>query len=199
MCFFPPENVPKPVAFDVHLDGQAEEGGDNSDDASVPEASTVTASETGSGSGYRLRLPRKLPKLSSLTNRKDSVGGDGSATAAVTITNEDIQEKQRKAEEKRQEILEEKKQKARKFVEKFGNNSKNGSVVGSEGEEDEDGEEPPLNGMKGLDSGLGLDGYGLEGEVKIDDNGMTVTADGEDLANRIDRAVSATVVQADAN
>lgn len=132
-------------------------------------------------------MPRKLPKLSSLSGRKDSTG------ESATITNEEIQEKQRKADSKRQEILEEKKQKARKFVEKFGNNSKSASVASSQ--EDEDDEEEN-RGMNGLDSGLGLD--------KIDDEmskttEKTATAEENEYeSNRIDTASSApVVVQAD--
>lgn len=139
-------------------------------------------------------MPRKLPKLSSRAGRKDSTGESG------TITNEEIQEKQRKADSKRQEILEEKKQKARKFVEKFGNNSKSASAASSQEDEDED-EELNGGGMNGLDSGLGLDKYGLDGDVKIDDEmskGSEQTADGGDYQNRIDTASSApVVVQAD--
>ncbi|KAH9393379.1 hypothetical protein TYRP_021892 [Tyrophagus putrescentiae] len=184
----PPANnqaVPKPVAFDVGLDEQ-----DSGAEATEPDENTVTSD------GSRLRLPRKLPKLSSLTGRKDSIGESGN----TTITSEEIQDKQRKADAKRQEILEEKKQKARKFVAKFGNNSKSASVASSQ-EEDEDDEEELSGsqlsggGMNGLDSGLGLDKYGLDGEGKTDDERTaTATAEGDYRSNRIDTASSAPVV-----
>lgn len=179
------EAVPKPVAFDVGLDEQ-----DSGAEATEPDENTVTSD------GSRLRLPRKLPKLSSLTGRKDSIGESGN----TTITSEEIQDKQRKADAKRQEILEEKKQKARKFVAKFGNNSKSASVASSQ-EEDEDDEEELSGsqlsggGMNGLDSGLGLDKYGLDGEGKTDDERTaTAIAEGDYRSNRIDTASSAPVV-----
>jgi len=136
------------VAFDVDLEG---------------EQSNVLTVTDGSGAdnltNSKFRLPRKLPKLSSLGRSNSIANSNGSigSEQQSSITNENIIEKQRKADEKRLEMLEEKKQKARKFVEKFGNNKSAGCSGGSQ-------EEEVKNEMNGLDSGLGLDGYGLEDE-----------------------------------
>lgn len=94
------ENIPKPVAFDITLDA-------NGVAPSEPETKKPDKDDKP-----KSMFPRRLPKLSSSVNNKN-----------IEIkTTDDLIEKQKKAEEKRQEILEEKKQKARKFVEKFGNN-----------------------------------------------------------------------------
>lgn len=80
-------NLPKPVAFEVGLDGNQE--GESSDAVSSNNVK-----------------PRKLPKLTPMNSK----------------TQEELINKQKKAEEKRQEILESRKQKARKFLNKYDQN-----------------------------------------------------------------------------
>lgn len=120
------ENVPKPVAFEITVDEKTKEltnititdgnGVELNKDAVVDgKSNDITDSNLDLNGTPRLqsKFPRRLPKLTSLSKTWSS--------SNEQKTNEEIIQKQKKAEEKRNEILESKKQKARKFVQKFTN------------------------------------------------------------------------------
>ena len=188
------------MAFDVELDNQKQQqklqvqneqqndgldkhelNNKNDNIDNITKMSNNIIDESEGNRGYEFRLPRKLPNLSSLTTRTKQMN----QTDQTPLTSEGIMEKQRKAEEKRLSFLQQKKQKARKFVEKF-NGIKNSNLEQQHGNSSQEGdeesgkekEEDPStpstsiqttalvgnsHRLNGLDSGLGLDRYGLDG------------------------------------
>ena len=102
---FPLNSVPKPVAFEVPLDDSP---------ANVTNGSSPVPLDSS--------IPKKLPPKRLLTLAEQPV---------QQLTAQQLTEKQLKAEEKRLELLEERKLKAQKYNEKFMSNSRKNSETKS--------------------------------------------------------------------
>lgn len=105
------------MAFEIKLS-------DNSADVGTDKAATESNS-IPDGDSSQTKPPRKLPKLSSLSQK---------SFHSKQLDEDALSDKLRKAEENRTQVLESKKQKARKFVTKHEQKSDQDTAEGSTSE-----------------------------------------------------------------